>query len=103
MRLIDADAFIDFIDAATTGAPSSLAFPSKVVDMIKSRPTVEAIPIVHARWVGESDGYADGLPVYDAWRCNECGYTIDDGTDDPDLLPAFCPNCGSNMDGDADE
>ena len=52
--------------------------------------------------VGESDGYADGLPVYDVWRCDECGYTIADGTDDPDLLPAFCPNCGSNMDGDAD-
>lgn len=103
MRLIDADAFIDFIDAGHYRSPIRPCFSEQdVVDMIKSRPTVEAIPIVHARWVGESDGYADGLPVYDVWRCDECGYTIDDGTDDPDLLPAFCPNCGSNMDGDAD-
>ena len=50
-------------------------------------------------WVGEADGYADGELVYDVWHCSECNHCIDDGTDDPDLLPNFCPNCGAKMKG----
>ena len=50
-----------------------------------------------AHWDGESDGYADGNPVYDVWNCSACGHCIDDGTDDPELLPKFCPNCGARM------
>lgn len=53
----------------------------------------------HGHWQGEGDGYADGEIVYDVWECSECGYTIDDGTDDVTLLPNFCPNCGTRMDG----
>ena len=48
-------------------------------------------------WVGEGDGYADGEIVYDVWYCPECDHCIDDGTDDPALLPNFCPNCGADM------
>lgn len=50
-------------------------------------------------WIGEADGYADGELVYDVWYCSECNYCIDDGTDDPDLLPNYCPNCGAKMKG----
>ena len=48
-------------------------------------------------WIGEGDGYADGEIVYDVWYCPECDHCIDDGTDDPALLPNFCPNCGADM------
>lgn len=51
-------------------------------------------------WNGEGDGYADGAMVYDVWKCDQCGYIIDDGTDDPEQLPKFCPNCGANMKGE---
>lgn len=54
-------------------------------------------------WTGESDGYADGEPVYDVWHCSECNHCIDDGTDDADLLPNYCPNCGSKMKGGAEQ
>ena len=50
-------------------------------------------------WIGEADGYADGELVYDVWHCSECNHCIDDGTDDADLLPNFCPNCGAKMKG----
>ena len=51
----------------------------------------------HGTWNGEGDGYADGKIVHDVWECSECGYIIDDGTDDPKRLPNYCPNCGVSM------
>lgn len=45
-------------------------------------------------WEGEGDGYANGELVYDVWRCG-CGHVEE--TDDPDLLPDFCPDCGLAM------
>lgn len=53
--------------------------------------------IRHGQWVGEGDGYADGEIVIDVWYCSECGHRIDDGTDDPYILPNYCPNCGAKM------
>lgn len=50
-------------------------------------------------WQGEADGYADGELVYDVWRCGDCGHVEE--TDDPDLLPRFCPDCGRAMTPDA--
>lgn len=52
-----------------------------------------------AEWIGEADGYADGELVYDVWYCSECNHCIDDGTDEVDLLPNYCPNCGAKMGG----
>lgn len=51
------------------------------------------------QWNGEGDGYADGEFVIDVWHCSNCDYCIDDGTDDPELLPKYCPGCGARMDG----
>ena len=51
---------------------------------------------VHGHWIGEADGYADGELVYDVWYCSECNFCIDDGTDDPELLPNYCENCGAH-------
>lgn len=47
-------------------------------------------------WMGSGDGYADGELVYDTWTCSECGHVIDE-EDDPDMLPQFCPHCGTPM------
>lgn len=63
-----------------------------------SIPAADVAPVVHGLWIGEGDGYADGKIVYDVWHCSECDYIIDDETDDPDLLPNYCPNCGAKMD-----
>ena len=61
-------------------------------------PAADVAPVRHGRWDGEGDGYADGEIVIDVWYCSECGYCIDDGTDDPNILPNYCPNCGAIMD-----
>ena len=74
----------------------------ELCNMLAALPAVDAAPVVHGEWIGESDGYADGELVYDVWNCSKCDYCIDDGTDNPELLPNYCPNCGAKMDGEGD-
>ena len=68
------------------------------IDLLDSIPAADVAPVRRGRWDGEGDGYADGEIVIDVWYCSECGYCIDDGTDDPNILPNYCPNCGALMD-----
>ena len=66
---------------------------------IRKLPAADVASVRHGCWIGEGDGYADGELVYDVWNCSECDYCIDDGTDDPECLPKYCPGCGAKMDG----
>ena len=69
-----------------------------VISDIKGMKAADVAPVRHGEWQGEGDGYADGDIVLDVWYCSECGYCIDDGTDEPYILPNYCPNCGAKMD-----
>ena len=73
--------------------------PQRVKTLLLRQPAADVAPVRHGHWIGEGDGYADGALVYDVWHCSECDYCIDDGTDNPDCLPKYCPNCGAKMDG----
>lgn len=74
---------------------------SRLLDKLQKVPAANVAPVVHGQWDAEGDGYADGEIVLDVWYCSKCGYCIDDGTDNPDCLPKYCPNCGARMDGAA--
>lgn len=76
--------------------------PQRVITLLLRQPAADVAEVVHGEWQGEGDGYADGALIYDVWHCSECGYCIDDGTDDPERLPKYCPNCGAKMDGGND-
>ena len=52
-------------------------------------------PVVRGEWYGESDGDADGCPVYDIWSCPCCGKYFDEWDEKPTWN--FCPNCGADM------
>ena len=67
-----------------------------LVDDIEKLPAADVAPVVHAHYVGDSDGYADGYPVYDIWTCSHCGYRFDGWDDEPTYN--YCPNCGAKMD-----
>lgn len=93
MRLCDKDALMDDATVTYISGNGYIAlwrideFPEIDPDSLRPK----------GRWVGEADGYFDGELVYDVWYCSECNHCIDDGTDDPKLLPNFCPNCGADM------
>lgn len=69
------------------------------MEIVASPAAADVAPVRHGQWDGEGDGYADGELVIDVWYCSCCGHCIDDGTDDPTILPNYCPNCGARMDG----
>lgn len=75
----------------------------KVISLLKNAPAADVAEVVQGQWIGEGDGYADGVLVCDVWHCSVCDYTIDDGTDDPARLPKYCAGCGAKMDGGNDD
>lgn len=68
--------------------PSDCAFYYAVHDA----PTVDAVPVVHGRWVWCKEGW---------WQCSECACCPADWEPDHDNeygLPPYCHCCGSKMD-----
>lgn len=104
MRIINADDLKRVVSETHIHGEAVFLEARHVEDLIDGMPTIapESLrPTAH--WDGEYDGYADGNQVYDVWNCSNCGHCIDDGTDDPELLPKFCPNCGARMEVCRDE
>ena len=93
MRLIDADAFVAWIESVMTKEELSPA-AAMVLSLVEGKlvidtPKVDAEPVRHGRWIWDDEGY----------HCSECffhayGNTLEclDGT------YRFCPNCGARMD-----
>ena len=93
-RLIDANALID--DAEMDGAIyACLAGMSDVRFLIESQPTVDAVEVVHGKWIEKIDmveSYlADSTEVFYECSVCECANIGES---------PYCPNCGAKMDGD---
>lgn len=78
MRLIDADALIDWMDREQV-----LRHITWFRAVIDNMPTID--PVKHGRWVLENG----------CVRCSECG--------EPNMEWNYCPNCGADMRGEEDE
>lgn len=107
MRVIDADALEKRMEERLNSLRKEFGNYDHYTDgfeegmvAVEDAPTIDPEELrPKGEWVGEADGYADGELVYDVWYCSECNHCIDDGTDDPELLPNYCPNCGADMRG----
>ena len=82
MRLIDANAlWAEFMELADT----SIEFDGEgVANAIANAPTIDAVEVVHGRWIICSDGYYPYCSV-----CNEEPKHGD--------MTNYCPNCGADM------
>ena len=71
----------------------------RIIGVSDATPTIEP-EVRHGRWIPiEYDSYADGAPVWDKYECSECGH---EHKGEEDTLTAFCPDCGAQMDGGAE-
>ena len=89
-RLIDANALTKFLEDTTEEVDWLVSqFSADWIDCwIECAPTVDAVEVVHAYWIGEEPG---------DWHCSHCGeYAADGGYEQT----RYCPNCGAKMDGD---
>ena len=59
--------------------------------MLIQLPNVDAVPVVHGRWIDETFK-AWGL-VHHPYKCDQCGYHSEAPSD-------YCPDCGARMDGE---
>lgn len=106
-RLIDANALIAYFDNQYNAAMDDLDPVSGYVmaalrcciDYFKTIPTVDAVEVVHGRWIMDKleignpyDG--NSTMIADIGNCSCCGYRCE-------MLPImnYCPNCGAKMDG----
>ena len=65
----------------------------EIADMIESAPAVDAVPVVHGRWIKAlAYDFAGSLEGY---KCNICGRFCTDNTE------PYC-HCGAKMDGKDD-
>lgn len=98
MRLIDADALVrsmsvrlkeladecGWYDHYVTGLDDAITY-------IDDAPTIDAAPVVHARWLEDHMDY----------RCSACRATFHDDMfwiQGDCITPKYCPECGARMD-----
>lgn len=64
-----------------------------IVRFLKKQPTVDAVEVVHGRWVQKEFWIGGGT-----WRCSECGRQIMfmNGTPTTENMH-YCPGCGADM------
>ena len=86
MRLIDADAFLERMSRTDR-------FFGVVFD-INDAPTVDAVPVVHGRWLTWEEQFPGRTPRKKSMLgefCSTCHNHADNMSD-------YCPNCGAKMD-----
>ena len=79
-------------------------------ELVQKLPTVDAVEVVHGRWVWDVETHGDPMYGIDedfGYRCSECQVWADEYGVDGDIYEEppthilhYCPNCGAKMDGD---
>ena len=99
-RLIDADLLLQWVEkleAYNMGRISSLKkpkglTPEGVRHMIDTMPKVDAVEVVHGRWIFKHNPITDPKKYFIRIVCSECNLHTGQKSN-------YCPNCGAKMDG----
>lgn len=94
MRLIDADKLEVISYKDTEDREDTFdAGVQWMAELIDKQPTVEAVPVVHGKWIKNEWLSTDFAPVHD---CSVCGKSIEQKYL---TLSPRCEHCGALMDG----
>lgn len=98
-RLIDADELKEFLNWTSCKAPYSKKQVLMWIDMAR---TVDAVPVVHGKWIKGSETKLIKKNPYavlaDCWYCSECENEAYWDTDYGQQKFDYCHNCGARMD-----
>lgn len=97
MRLIDADALIaEICQDQCERKYCDCDYTCSVVAPVVNAPTVEAVPVVHGKWIVKDSGL---------WQeCSVCGVAVEVDSmymckASEDMNFNYCPHCGAKMEG----
>ena len=85
-RAIDANALQRKLVEMADLYDADYLFVDAVMDEIDNAPTVDAVEVVHGRWI----------KYITCYRCSECSHQVTSADN-------YCPNCGAKMDGGNDD
>ena len=97
-RLIDANALLEKISEVCKehfcfrSYQYVREFVGDISDAVRKAPTVDAVEVVHGRWIPY---YYDECPQDADVKCSNCGVY-----EPYEAMGNYCPNCGAKMDGD---
>jgi len=100
-RLIDANAFKIYLEEIRQEMleenTMSSDFAAEVIETVQDEylqnaPTVDAVEVVHGRWVAVP---SSDMMTGKAYKCSECN-KMRYGS----FMPNYCQNCGAKMDGE---
>lgn len=102
-RLIDADIALENIDGwldtvGTALIGRGLSYYAELQGCIEDAPTVDAVPVVHGRWITWEEAGND-IPSPHRHECSVCHDAAQVLINGIELLSDYCPNCGAIMDG----
>ena len=101
MRLIDADAAVERLQRRSDMFRFDKRYEAVMRDAIGevlTMPTIDTVPVVHARWIYTGEMDEDGNCEA---NCSRCGAGDKHRADLKDAVP-YCWKCGARMDGEAD-
>ena len=97
MRLIDADVLIaEICQDQCERKYCDCDYTCSVVAHVVNAPTVEAVPVVHGKWIVKDSGL---------WQdCSVCGVAVEVDSmymckASEDMNFNYCPHCGAKMEG----
>ena len=88
MRIIDADRAKEIAEVSL----GDIFLQTALKLLIDKVPTLDAVPVVHGRWVPVP---SSDMMTGKAYKCSECG-KMRYGS----FMPNYCQNCGADMRGD---
>lgn len=98
MRLIDADALGVGLCSRDVLPADYCAGWNGLIRLLEKAPTVDAVPVVHGRWITWEEAGND-IPSPHRHECSVCHDAAQVLVNGFELLSDYCPNCGARMDG----